>query len=201
MTTSGTYYVYEHWRPDRDECFYVGKGKCGRAYKMRDRNLHHRAIVKKLCDLGMMVEVRMVASGLPEDDAFRIEQERISFWRSAGVDLANKTDGGEGVSGLRMSDAAKAKMSAAKLGKKQTKEQIDRRIAPLIGRKQPRCAVEASANKRRGLKLSDEHKEKLSAAHMGKVIPPEVREALSAANKGKPWSEKRRAAENAKRLT
>lgn len=94
------FYVYEHWRPDRDECFYVGKGNGGRAYKMRDRNLHHRAIVKKLSDLGMMVEVRMVASGLAENDAFSIEQERIAFWRSAGIDLANKTIGGEGVSGL-----------------------------------------------------------------------------------------------------
>ena len=94
------FYVYEHWRPDRDECFYVGKGKGGRAYKMRDRNLHHRAIVKKLSDLGMMVEVRMVASGIAESEAFRIEQERIAFWRAAGIDLANKTNGGEGTSGL-----------------------------------------------------------------------------------------------------
>lgn len=22
-----TFYVYEHWRPDKGECFYVGKGK------------------------------------------------------------------------------------------------------------------------------------------------------------------------------
>jgi len=25
------YYVYEHWRPDKDICFYVGKGKGSRA--------------------------------------------------------------------------------------------------------------------------------------------------------------------------
>lgn len=199
MATTNTYYVYEHWRPDRDECFYVGKGKGGRAHKMRDRNLHHRAIVKKLSDLGMMVEVRMVASGLSEADAFKAEQERISFWRVTGVDLANKTNGGEGVSGMKMSDAARKKMSDAKLGKKQSTEYIAKRVAPLIGRKQPREAVEASASKRRGRKLSDEHKAKLSAAHTGKVVSPEVRAALSAANKGKPWSDKRRAAEDARR--
>jgi hypothetical protein len=94
------FYVYEHWRPDRDECFYVGKGMGGRANKMRDRNLHHRAIVKKLSALGMAVEVRMVATGLDEETAFEIEVERIAFWRAAGIDLANKTNGGDGVSGL-----------------------------------------------------------------------------------------------------
>ncbi len=94
------FYVYEHWRPDRDECFYVGKGMGGRANKMRDRNLHHRAIAKKLSTMGMAVEVRMVATGLDEETAFEIEMERIAFWRAAGIDLANKTNGGEGTSGL-----------------------------------------------------------------------------------------------------
>jgi hypothetical protein len=193
------FYVYEHWRPDRDECFYVGKGMGGRANKMRDRNLHHRAIAKKLSTMGMAVEVRMVATGLDEETAFEIEMERIAFWRAAGIDLANKTNGGDGVSGLKMSDAAKARMSAAKMGKKQDPEAVAKRIAPLIGRKQPRDAVEASASKRRGKKLSDEHKAKLSAAHTGKVVSQEAREALSAANKGKPWGQKRRDAEEAKK--
>lgn len=193
------FYVYEHWRPDRDECFYVGKGRGGRANKMRDRNLHHRAIVKKLSAMGMAVEVRMVATGLDEESAFRIEMERIAFWREAGIDLANKTDGGDGVSGLIMSAEAKAKMSAAKVGKKQDPEAVAKRIAPLIGRKQPRHAVEICAQKRRGRKHSDEAKAKMSAAHLGKVVSQEAREALSAANKGKPWSQKRREAEEAKK--
>jgi hypothetical protein len=94
------FYVYEHWRLDRDECFYVGKGKGGRAYKMRDRNSHHQAIMAKLSREGSGMEVRMVATGLTEDEAFLLEVERISFWRGLGIDLANQTYGGEGVSGL-----------------------------------------------------------------------------------------------------
>jgi hypothetical protein len=94
------FYVYEHWRLDRDECFYVGKGKNNRAYNMRKRNPHHRAIVEKLKRTGSGVEVRMVATGLSEGDAFSLEVERISFWRSVGVELSNITDGGEGASGL-----------------------------------------------------------------------------------------------------
>jgi hypothetical protein len=41
----------------------------------------------------------MVATGLTEDEAFSLEVERIAFWREAGADLANRTDGGEGTSG------------------------------------------------------------------------------------------------------
>lgn len=94
------FYVYEHWRLDRDECFYVGKGMKNRAYKMRDRNAHHRAIMAKLSREGSGMEVRMVATGLTEEEAFSLEIKRISFWREAGADLANQTHGGEGVSGF-----------------------------------------------------------------------------------------------------
>jgi ribosomal protein S16 len=160
---------------------------------MSIRNRHHKAIVAKLSRIGSAVEVRMVATGLSEEDSFKLENERIVFWREAGADLTNMTDGGEGVSGLKMSDEAKAKMRLAKLGKKQTPEQIERRVAPLRGRKQPPGAIEKSAAKRRGKKLSAEHKANISASHKGKVISEEARKNLSLANKGKPWSEARRA--------
>lgn len=194
MTSSGTYYVYEHWRLDRDECFYVGKGKGYRAYSRCNRNKFHKAICEKLKNIGSAFEVRIVASGLTEDEAFSLEIERIKFWREAGADLANATSGGEGVSGLVMSEAAKEKMRFRKLGKKQTPEQIEKRVAPLRGRKQPPEAIEKSAKHRRGKRLSKEHREKLSKAHKGKTVSLAARLALSKANGGKPWSEKRRLA-------
>jgi len=194
MATSDTFYVYEHWRLDRDECFYVGKGKGGRAYKMRDRNRFHTAIVQKIQRDGFAVEVKIVSFGLTEEDAFALEKERISFWRNAGADLANATNGGDGVSGLKMSAEARLKMRNAKLGTKQSPEIIQKRIAPLIGRKQPKHAIEQAAAKRRGKKLSEEHKASISASHKGKIVSETARKNLSAANKGRPWSEARRAA-------
>jgi hypothetical protein len=194
MTTSGTYYVYEHWRLDRDECFYVGKGKGYRAYSRHSRNRFHRAICEKLKNIGSAFEVRMVATGLTEEEAFSIEIERIRFWREAGADLANATDGGEGVSGLKMSEASREKMRLKKLGKRHSPEVIERRAALLRGRKQKPEAIEKSAAWRRGRKLTQEHKEKISKAHKGKVTSQAARLALSLANGGKPWSEKRRAA-------
>jgi len=197
MATSCTFYVYEHWRLDRDECFYVGKGRAGRAYKMRDRNRFHTAIVQKIQRDGFAVEIKIVSFGLTEEEAFFLEKERIAFWRNAGADLANATNGGDGVSGLKMSDEAKGKMRLAKLGKKQTPEQIEKRVAPLRGRKQPPEAIAQGAAKRRGKKLSANHKAKLSASHKGKIISDEARKSLSLANKGRPWSEARRASQNA----
>lgn len=194
MASSATFYVYEHWRLDRDECFYVGKGKGGRAYSAKNRNRHHKAICAKLSREGFAMEVRMVATGLTEEEAFNLEIERIRFWREAGADLANATNGGEGVSGLKMSEIAREKMRLKKLGKKQSPEVIERRIAHLRGRKQKPEAIEKSAAWRRGRKLTQEHKDKLSKAHKGKAVSIEARLALSKANSGKPWSEKRRLA-------
>ncbi len=94
------FYVYEHWRPDRDECFYVGKGKGKRANNMDNRNIFHKAIQGKLARLGMAVEVRMVSVGMDEQSALLLEIKRIAFWRGIGIDLANITNGGDGVSGV-----------------------------------------------------------------------------------------------------
>lgn len=107
------FYVYEHWRLDRDECFYVGKGKGRRAYTMAYRNRHHKAIQAKVSREGFAIEIRMVATGLSEEEAFAVERKRIRFWREANIDLANMTDGGEGVIGYVFSDEVRQKMSVS----------------------------------------------------------------------------------------
>lgn len=71
------FYVYEHWRPDRGECFYVGKGKGGRANELRhNRNRFHKFIQAKLSRLGTAVEVRIISDCLSESEAFALERER-----------------------------------------------------------------------------------------------------------------------------
>ena len=123
------FYVYEHWRPDRDECFYVGKGKGNRAHVMRARNPHHRAIQIKLAAIGMGVEIRMVSCNLSEQEAFDLEINRINFYKNAGVVLANYSGGGEGNS--NPSQETRDKISKAnmgkqrRLGKKHSKETKD----------------------------------------------------------------------------
>jgi hypothetical protein len=144
------FYVYEHWRPDLDVCFYVGKGCGPRAYRLQ-RNRIYDAVVEDLKSAGMCVEVRMVASGLSEAAAFKIEVERIAFWRGVGIELSNRTDGGEGWSGfvrplgIRLSEQAKRKVSEA----------------------------------RKGMKFSDEHREKLAQRKIGIKRPPFTPETIA----------------------
>jgi hypothetical protein len=138
MTCDKPFYVYEHWRPDTNQCFYVGKGKGKRAWTIKGRqNRHHASIVSKLTAIGLCVDVRIVASDLSEEQAFNKERELIAFY---GRDsLTNMSDGGEGLAnpsketrakmskaakghkrrlGVRLSDEARAKIGSASVGNK-----------------------------------------------------------------------------------
>lgn len=154
------FYIYEHWRPDRDEPFYVGKGKGGRANLMSRRNRHHKAIQLKLHRLGMAVEVRIVFTSLAEEEAFILERDRIKMWAVRGIDLANMTIGGEGPAGRRLTDDHKRKISETSKGRKN----------PPISEETRRKMSEAKKGKklRLGAKLSDETKKKISLSNMGK---------------------------------
>lgn len=178
MATSDPFYVYEHWRLDRDECFYVGKGRGGRAYSMRNRNRHHQAIVAKLSRIGSAFEVRMVAVGLIEEDAFKLERERIKFWRESNVDLANLTDGGEGISGFHHSSETREKLSKMNKGMPAT----------FKGHKhsdETKRVLSEIAKKRGGPKLTKEQQKKASEWHRGRKRSPETCAKISAKAKGR----------------
>lgn len=165
------FYVYEHWRPDTDVCFYVGKGQGRRAYWF-DRPGHHGNVLRKLARLGLAAEVRIVAGGLLEVEAFNLERERIAFWRSAGVRLANKTDGGEGVAGLKWSRKSREKFSAIKRG--------------TIVSDDTRNKMSVAQRKRGPRKpLSLEARAQISAALKGRPLPSEVCAKMSASRRGR----------------
>lgn len=96
------FYVYEHWRPDLDICFYVGKGHGdrGRSFNGKAKNDGYKKVIRTLKKLGMCVEVRMVACGMENSDALKLEKERIAFWRECGVPITNKSKGGQGTDKL-----------------------------------------------------------------------------------------------------
>jgi len=166
------FYVYEHWRLDKDECFYVGKGSAGRAYSRNRRNSHWKNIVAKLERLGFAYEVRIVASNLTEEEAFNLERERILFWRDI-VDLTNLTNGGEGPVGYTHSVEAKNKISAAS---------ASRVLPPDFGARVSKGKT-GKPSPMKGTKFSDEHKQKLSIAHKGKKMSFEARAKMSASKK------------------
>jgi hypothetical protein len=174
----GKYYVYEHWRLDRNECFYVGKGHGDRAYKKQKRNKLHVAITEELARNGSAYDVRIAVLHLSEDDAFRVERERIAFWINDGSQLANMTSGGQGSSGHSPSAETRKKMSEANKGKP----------AAFKGRKHKpeTIAILSEKGKKRGPpKLTEEALRKVVAFHTGRKRSPETCKRISESLKGK----------------
>lgn len=103
-----TFYAYIHCRPDGSP-FYVGKGKDRRCYEMRGRSSHHQNVINKYGANNILVGKLECSS---ENIAFDLEKGLIKCHRRMEVELTNKTDGGDGVSGLVHTSETKEKISA-----------------------------------------------------------------------------------------
>jgi hypothetical protein len=200
------FYVYEHWRHDTGACFYVGKGR-GRRARSNKRNPHHANVVAKLRAAGLEYEVKIVASELVEENAFALEKTRIELWRTLGVRLTNLTDGGDGPT--NPTEEVRQKIRAARARQVFTDEH--RRIfLAAMQRPETRARMSTAAKarpnnfaghrhsdetkaewsrKRKGKKLTDEHRAKISAGLLinngfrGKHHTPETKAKISASNK------------------
>ncbi len=182
------FYVYEHWRPDLDTCFWVGKGTGDRAYRFK-RNADYDAIIAALAQQGLCAEVRIVRGTMTAIDALRLECERIAFWRQARIVLTNRTNGGSG-SGKAVSEATRLKLRLANLGKKHSPETRAKRSASL---KKAIREGRKLAGRRPGFKHSLETRAKMGASLAGQPRSPELREKLRAANLGKKHTTETRA--------
>jgi len=100
------FYTYIHVRNDTSTIFYVGKGSANRAYSRYDRNNLWHKIVKK-----HGYTVHIVSYWDTEKEAFQHEKELIKSYKESGINLANFTDGGDGVSGYRHTEEVKKKAS------------------------------------------------------------------------------------------
>lgn len=129
--------------------------------------------------------VRMIAEGVDEELAFLVEESRIDQLRRLGVHLCNMTDGGEGKAGCVASPATRQRISARVKGENH----------PLFG--VPRS--EETKQKLRvaniGKKASDGARQKMSLAHrgntymLGKKASDGTKAKLSAIHAGKPKSD------------
>jgi hypothetical protein len=143
------YYIYQHRSADTNEIFYVGKGKDKRFCDKNKRGRYWKHYVAKH---GFVPEI--IKDGLDEELAFLAEMECIDAYKRRGIKLINLTDGGEGCSGYSMkhSEEQKAKWS------------IERKGTP---------------SPRKGVKLLDSTKEKISFARTGKLLSDSHKEAIS----------------------
>lgn len=179
------FYVYEHWRPDKDVPFYVGKGKGSRAEKLT-RNTHYSRVVTKLSKLGMCVEIRMVESGLSEQAAFDLEMDRIVFWKQSGVKLTNITNGGEGCSGLVHSEKTRAKLRAIRKQQGPHSEATRKKMRLAQAGRKPSEATRAAVSLSNRLRVfSPETRRRIGLASASRKNPcsPETRVKIGVANK------------------
>lgn len=92
------FYVYIHRKKSNNEIFYVGKGRKKRAYGIHGRSSHWNNIVNKY---GRIVEI--LKDNLTETEAFNLEMQTIKEYKNKNINLCNKTDGGEGMTGFKHS--------------------------------------------------------------------------------------------------
>ena len=154
------FYIYEHWRPDKNEPFYVGKGRGRRAWSTKPRNPYYDNVVRKLATDGLCVEVKLVVGELAAQQAYDLEIERIAFWRNAGIRLTNMTAGGEGM--LEPTDELRSRLSVISKSRVRTPE-WRANISKGVSNQSEETRAKRSASML-GITRSAETKAKVSAA-------------------------------------
>jgi hypothetical protein len=141
--------VYQHRRLDKNAVFYIGIGTTkARAYRKTDRNSHWRSIVSKT-----EYEVDILIDGCSWEDACQVERGLIEAYGRYDLGkgpLVNQTDGGEGNS----------KLSPEKRILKGQKIRERKQGVPNI--------------KLRGRGLTEDHKNNVRLANIGKKYSEEV---------------------------
>jgi hypothetical protein len=174
------FYVYLHCRPDGSP-FYVGKctvdpkRRNKRFLMLSHRNPLHQNIVNKH---GKDNIGRFAFRCESEREALDSEVQMIAQLRADGYQLANLTDGGEGMSGFKASPETLAKLSAVRKGRKASDE-TRAKLSETLRNRQHKPWTQGQREKytasRKGVPtkpFTEEHKAKIAAAHKGKIQGP-----------------------------
>jgi len=133
--------AYIHAKPDGTP-FYVGKGDRYRMGGMHGRNKRHTNTVKKHGRLNILKSFIECSS---EAIALDLEVGLIKTLRRNGYDLANMTDGGEGVRGYKHDPEVVARTAEKNRGRVQSAEERKARSVALLGKKKGHRSAEHNA--------------------------------------------------------
>lgn len=106
--------VYEHFKPETGEVFYVGIGTPRRPYQTRNRN---RFWLRTVAKHG--ISIRIICKNLSWELACKIEIALIEEYGRRDLNigtLVNLTDGGDGALGFKHSKEAKERLSQVGIG-------------------------------------------------------------------------------------
>ena len=189
------FYTYLHCLPDGTP-FYVGKGHGKRCREMTSgRNKGHHSVTDLIGRENVLVYVFSCDS---EEEALSDEIIQIAHLKAEGYWLANRCGGGQGVSGRKQTPEEIARRVLANTGKKRTPETCRRISEANRGKKRSdefraKMSEASRGNTNQlGKKRSDESRKKMSESASSAWLDPALREKMTAGRKGRPWSEERR---------
>lgn len=203
------YYTYLLIDPRNNLPFYVGKGKGRRCFdhvreaRCTTKNSAKLQKIRKIESMGLAVVVRKVEENVSDDQAKELEILVIAEARAKGIALTNRTNGGDGASGYKHTAESIKKLSEALKGRivsDEVKEALRIRLLQFNPMHTPEARAKRSGEgsaqygkpaRNRGVPMSDEQRQRLSAAlsgenhpYYGKTCSPERRAAIIAGTKG-----------------
>lgn len=156
------FYVYQLRLETSERPFYIGKGKGKRKNfhltpSALKGNSHKNNVIRDAMRKGVKILTEIIHDNIDEQDAFVKEIELIAFYgrRINGGCLTNATDGGEGASGRRHTEAAKRKIAESKIGIGRTPETKAKISTSLMNPTPDRRERLSSAHK--GVRLAKSH--------------------------------------------
>lgn len=163
------FYVYQ-WIREDDSPYYIGKGKGKRAWLKTKRHSPPKDKTR----------IQILAKNLYEHESFILEKKLIRLYGRKDIGtgiLQNRTEGGDGVSGLIFSLEHRERIGRASKGNTHN-----------IGRIHTQETKEKDRLASTGRILSEEACEKISISKLGKPRSTETCEKLKLANTGKTHS-------------
>jgi hypothetical protein len=185
------FYTYAYLREDKTP-YYIGKGKGDRVYKKSKNDIRPPRDKSKII---------LLKQNLSEGDAFNHEKYMIAIFGrkdlGTGI-LHNRTDGGDGSSGVLQTEETKLKRSNALKGRPRPEEVKNKIGEKNKGRTQSQKARNKIGDIHKGntywvgRKHTEESKQKMrdakvgKSSHMkGKSHSEEIKDKISSSKKGK----------------
>ena len=182
------YYTYAYLREDKTP-YYIGKGKGKRIYNKTNGDIRPPKDKSRIIFL---------KKNLTEEEAFEHEKYMIVVFGRKDIGtgvLRNRTDGGEGASGVLVSEETRKKLSEMRVGEKN----------PNYGKEMTEEQRQKISEKRKGIKLSEEHKDKIrqkmigNTWNVGRKLSDETKQKVGEAQKGNQYMKGRKLSDETKR--